>query len=52
MASAIYDVARNMGTSVDMIQQHFGKHATPKLMATTLGGKLKDTPKLKETTRY
>lgn len=44
----IYDVARNMGTSVEMIQQYYGKQATPKLMATTLGGKLKDTHKLKE----
>ncbi len=43
----IYDVARNMGTSVDMIQQYYGKQATPKLMATTLGGKLKDSHKLK-----
>jgi integrase len=42
----IYDVARNMGTSVDMIQQYYGKQATPKMMATTLGGKLKDTHKL------
>ena len=45
----IYDVARNMGTSVEMIQQYYGKQATPKLMATTLGGRLKDTHKLKET---
>jgi len=44
----IYDVARNMGTSVEMIQQYYGKQATPKLMATTLGGRLKDTHKLKE----
>ncbi len=43
----IYDVARNMGTSVEMIQQYYGKQATPKLMATTLGGRLKDTHKLK-----
>jgi integrase len=44
----IYDVARNMGTSVEMIQQYYGKQATPTLMATTLGGRLKDTHKLKE----
>jgi hypothetical protein len=31
-----------------MIQQYYGKQATPKLMATTLGSKLKDTHKLKE----
>jgi integrase len=43
----IYDVARNMGTRVEMIQQYYGKQATPKMMATTLGGKLKDTHKLK-----
>lgn len=45
----VYDVARNMGTSVEMIQQYYGKQATPKLMATTLGGRLKDTHKLKAT---
>lgn len=44
----IYDVARNMGTSVEMIQQYYGKQATPKMMATTLGGKLKDTHKMKK----
>lgn len=43
----IYDVARNMGTSVEMIQQYYGKQATPKMMATTLGGKLKDTHRLR-----
>jgi len=37
----IYDIARNMGTSVDMIQQYYGKNATPVSMATTLGGKVK-----------
>lgn len=42
----IYDVARNMGTSVKMIQHYYGKQATPKMMATTLGGKLKDSHKL------
>ena len=44
----IYDVARNMGTSVEMIQQYYGKQATPQMMATKLGGKLKPTHKLKE----
>ena len=43
----IYDIARNMGTSVEMIQQYYGKNATPKSMATTLGGKLKDKHKMK-----
>lgn len=37
----IYDIARNMGTSVDMIQQYYGKNATPVSMATALGGKVK-----------
>ena len=44
----IYDIARNMGTSVEMIQQYYGKNATPKSMATTLGGKLKDKHKMKK----
>lgn len=44
----VWDVARNMGTSVEMIQQYYGKAATPKLMATTLGGKLKPKHKLKK----
>lgn len=39
------DVARDMGTSVEMNQQYYGKQATPKLMATTSGGKLKDSQK-------
>lgn len=43
----VYDIARNMGTSVEMIQQYYGKNATPKSMATTLGGKLKDKHKMK-----
>jgi integrase len=37
----IYEVARNMGTSVQMIQSYYGKQATPLSMATTLGGKLR-----------
>lgn len=44
----VYDVARNMGTSVEMIQQYYGKQATPTLVATTLGGPLKHTHKMKE----
>jgi hypothetical protein len=36
----IYDIARNMGTSVQMIQSYYGKQATPLSMATTLGGKV------------
>lgn len=45
----VYDVARNMGTSVDMIEKYYGKQSTPKAKATTLGGRLKDTHRLKET---
>lgn len=44
----IYDVARNMGTSVQMIQQYYGAHGTAFSMATKLGGKLKDKHKMKE----
>jgi hypothetical protein len=36
----IYDIARNMGTSVQMIQSYYGKQATPISMATKLGGKV------------
>lgn len=35
---AIFDVARNMGTSVGVIQSYYGKHATPLMLATQLGG--------------
>lgn len=35
----VFDIARNMGTSVQMIQQYYGKQATAMSMATTLGGK-------------
>lgn len=35
----VFDIARNMGTSVQMIQQYYGKQATPMSMATTLGGR-------------
>jgi integrase len=34
----VFDVARNMGTSVQVIQQYYGKHATPRKLATQLGG--------------
>jgi integrase len=34
----IYTVARNMGTSVQMIEQYYGKHATPPTRARKLGG--------------
>jgi hypothetical protein len=33
----------------EMIQQYCGKQATPTMMATTRGGRLKDTHKLKPT---
>ena len=44
----IYDIARNMGTSVEIIQQYYGRQATPQMMATKLGGKLKPTHKMKD----
>lgn len=34
----IYTIARNMGTSVQMIEQYYGKHATTTSKATKLGG--------------
>lgn len=34
----IYTIARNMGTSVQMIEQYYGKHATPSSRARKLGG--------------
>jgi integrase len=43
----IYNVARNMGTSVEMIQRYYGKQATPASMATKLGGRVKAKHKLK-----
>ena len=33
----VYAVARNMGTSIQIIQAYYGKHATPKDFATKLG---------------
>jgi integrase len=35
---SVYSIAANMGTSVQIIQQYYGKSATPLAMATTLGG--------------
>ena len=37
----VFDIARNMGTSVQMIQQYYGKQATPMSMATALGGSVR-----------
>lgn len=34
----IYMIGRNMGTTVDIIEQYYGKHATSVQRATTLGG--------------
>ena len=33
----VWDLSRNMGTSVDMIAKHYGKSATPLALATSLG---------------
>lgn len=35
---SVYSIAANMGTSVQIIQQYYGKQATPLSMATVLGG--------------
>ena len=34
----IFDIARNMGTSVQIIEKYYGKQATPLALATKLGG--------------
>ena len=34
----VYTIARNMGTSVHMIEQYYGKHAAPPTRARKLGG--------------
>ena len=34
----VFDIARNMGTSVQIIQDYYGKQATPLANATALGG--------------
>jgi integrase len=33
----VFEIARNMGTSVQMIQEYYGKQATPAAFATSLG---------------
>jgi len=33
----VFELARNMGTSVEMIQKYYGKHATSRKLAATLG---------------
>lgn len=33
----IFDIARNMGTSVQVIEKYYGKQATPLMLATKLG---------------
>jgi integrase len=35
---SVYSIAANMGTSVPIIQQYYGKQATPLAIATVLGG--------------
>jgi len=44
----IYDIARDMGTSVEIMQHYYGKQATPQMMATKLGGKVKPTHKRRD----
>lgn len=34
----VFDIARNMGTSVQIIEQYYGRQATPMALATKLGG--------------
>jgi len=34
----LFDLARNMDTSVRVIQNYYGKHTTPMKLATQLGG--------------
>lgn len=36
----VYDIARNMGTSVQMIESYYGRHSTNLSVATVLGGPL------------
>jgi hypothetical protein len=33
----VFEVARNMGTSVQLVQEYYGKQATPTVFATRLG---------------
>jgi hypothetical protein len=37
-AYKVFDVARNMGTSVQVIRNCFGRHAKPRKLATQFGG--------------
>ena len=37
----IYTVARNMGTSVKIIEDYYGRHATPVESAGKLGGRVR-----------
>lgn len=37
-ATPVWDLAKNMGTSVAIIEQYYGKHATSAELATRLGG--------------
>jgi hypothetical protein len=37
---SIYTISSNMGTGTEIIKQYYGKQATPRSMATTLGGKI------------
>jgi integrase len=36
--ASIFDLARNMGTSVQIIERYYGRDATPLALATKLGG--------------
>jgi integrase len=36
--AGVYDIARNMGTSVQIIESYYGRQATPRALATKLGG--------------
>ena len=36
--ATVWDIARNMGTSVQIIEGYYGRQATPLLLATRLGG--------------
>ena len=44
----IYTIARNMGTSVQMIEQYYGKHATTTSKATKLGGNFSEYQRAKD----
>jgi integrase len=38
----VFDIARNMGTSIEIIQAYYAKQATPMILAEKLGGKVTD----------